>query len=208
MRTTTRALEPTICLTLTTESVLSLLAENVEMAEGIMRWLIDGHEALRGRVLLKGDLAPEMQRRAASGLQPLDRVLLLQSSPLLATASGTQLLRLASFARPLGLKTGADPLAGLAEPAMLVVLTGSVLVTTADGQTQTADAGDVIGMYQTLGGTPLGATLAAAADGTALRFVRADVFDVLADETSLLQAVFSGLLSVRLRRASAALSAQ
>jgi CRP-like cAMP-binding protein len=131
-------------------------------------------------------------------------VLLLQASPLLASASGAQLLRLASFARPLDLKAGVDPLIGLVEPAMLVVLTGSVLVTTPDGQTHTADAGDVIGMYQTLGGTPLGATLTATADGTALRFVRSEVFDVLADETSLLQAVFSGLLGARSRKASPA----
>jgi hypothetical protein len=36
--------------------------------------------------------------------------------------------------------------------------------------------------------------LEAAAQGTALRLTRGDVFDVLADDTALLQAVFSGLL--------------
>jgi hypothetical protein len=36
--------------------------------------------------------------------------------------------------------------------------------------------------------------MSAASDGTGLRFTRGDVFDVLADETALLQAVFAGLL--------------
>jgi hypothetical protein len=49
-------------------------------------------------------------------------------------------------------------------------------------------------MFQTLSGKPLGAVVAATSDGTALRFTRTDLFDVLADETALLQSVFAGLL--------------
>jgi CRP-like cAMP-binding protein len=92
------------------------------------------------------------------------------------------------------LKAGVDPLANLIEPSMLVVLTGTVAVTRADGTKQTADSGDTIGMYQALSGKPLGATLAADGEGTALRFTRTDLFDVLADETALIQSVFAGLL--------------
>ena len=36
-----RALEPTISLSMTTEEFLSLVAENVELAQGIFRWLIE-----------------------------------------------------------------------------------------------------------------------------------------------------------------------
>ncbi|MCC7242715.1 MAG: MFS transporter [Acidobacteria bacterium] len=194
MRASVRALEPTICLSVTAERLLSLLAENVELAEGIMRWLIDGREPLAARVVLQGDLTPEVQRKVAAGLQPVDRVLLLQASPLLATASGAQLLRLATSARPLTLTAGTDPLAGLPEPSTLVVLTGTITVVTDLGRKLTADSGDVIGMHQTLAAKPLGATLLADSDGTALRFTRSDVFDLLADDTALLQAVFAGLL--------------
>jgi CRP-like cAMP-binding protein len=194
MRSTVRALEPTICLSIGTEAFLSLMAENVELAEGIMRWLIESHAALSTRVLLPGDLAPEVQRKVAAGLQAVDRVLLLQSSPLLKAATGTQLLRLAASARDVALKPGVDPLANMVEPSMLVVLTGTLGVTTPDGRTQNADSGDVIGMFQTLSGKPLGASVAATAEGTALRFTRTDLFEVLADETALLQSVFAGLL--------------
>jgi CRP-like cAMP-binding protein len=194
MHGTVRALEPTICLSIATEAFLSLLAENVELAEGMMRWLIESRAELAAEVLLPGELAPEMQRKAAAGLQAIDRVLLLQGSPLLKHASGNQLLRLAACARPVTLKAGVDPLANLIEPSMLVVLTGTVAVTRADGTKQTADSGDTIGMYQALSGKPLGATLAADGEGTALRFTRTDLFDVLADETALIQSVFAGLL--------------
>ncbi len=194
MRGSVRALEPTISLSITTEHFLSLLAENVELAEGIMRWIIDTQGDLQERVLQHGELSPEVQSKVAEGLQPVDRVLMLQASPLLSQATAAQLLRLAACARPLTLKAGTDPLAGISEPSMLIVLTGTVTVTTTSGRVSTADSGDVIGMYQTLSGKPLPATLVAATNGTALRFNRPDVFDVLADETALLQAIFAGLL--------------
>ena len=194
MRQAVRAIDVTICLSIPTEAFLSLLAENVELAEGILRWLILGHASLRQRVLVKGELTPEVQRKVEAGLQPVERVLLLQASPMLAHATGGQLLRLAAAARTVPLVAGADPLAGLSELAMLLVLSGTATVTTADGTELTADAGDVIGMYQALSGQSGGFTVRAAAPGAALCFQRGDLFDVLADETALLQAVFAGLL--------------
>ena len=167
MRVTVRALEPTICLSIGTEAFLSLLAENVELAEGIMRWLIEGHAALSTPVMLKGDLAPEVQRKVAAGLQAVDRVLLLQSSPLLKGATGTQLLRLASpratsrsRLASIRWRTRSDRRCWSCSP-------GTLAVTTPDGRTESADSGDVIGMFQTLGGKPLGATVSATTDGTA-----------------------------------------
>jgi CRP-like cAMP-binding protein len=123
----------------------------------------------------------------------VERVLLLQASPMLAHATGAQLLRLAA-ARTVPLVPGTDPLAGLSEMAMLLVLSGTATVTTSNGTALTADAGDVIGMYQVLSGQPAGFTVSAAAPGAALCFLRGDLFDVLADKTALLQAVFAGLL--------------
>ena len=133
MRNSVRALEPTISLSIGTEAFLSLLAENVELAEGMMRWIIESRAELGSEVLIPGQLSAEVQRKAAGGLQAIDRVLLLQGSPLLKAASGTQLLRFAAFARPVTLKAGGDPLANVTEPSMLVVLTGTITVTRPDG---------------------------------------------------------------------------
>ena len=62
-----------------------------------------------------------------SGLQAVDRILLLQSSPLLQRATAAQLVGLARIARPVTLKAGEDPVTA-AEPSMLVVLSGAVRV--------------------------------------------------------------------------------
>ncbi|MFP5380345.1 MAG: hypothetical protein ACLGHP_11490, partial [Vicinamibacteria bacterium] len=103
MRHGVRAAEPSITLSLTTDEVLSLLSENVELVQGIFRLLLET-TGLRGwRTVLHGRLTPEMRSKVAAGLQPVDRWLLLQSGPLLARASASELLQLAASARPVTL---------------------------------------------------------------------------------------------------------
>ena len=176
------------------------MAENVELAEGIMRWLIEGHAALSTPVMLKGDLAPEVQRKVAAGLQAVDRVLLLQSSPLLKGATGTQLLRLASSAR--------RHVQGWRRSA------GEHDRTVDVDRAHRHARGHHTGWTHRIGRLrrrdrnvpdarrkPLGATVSATTDGTALRFTRTDLFEVLGDETALLQSVFAGLLHTASRGA-------
>jgi ATP/ADP translocase/CRP-like cAMP-binding protein/HEAT repeat protein len=191
-----RAAEPAICLSLTTEEFLSVLAENVELAEGIFRWLVESRQLAARIPVRPADLTPELRRKLAAGLLPVDRVLLLQASPLLSRATGAQLLRMASLARPVTFKSGTDPFAGQGEPGLLVALTGELRVRAENGDQHTAGPGDVLGFVETLGGVPMAAQVTAASDGTALRFNRSDIFDLLADETPLLQQIFSGLLAL------------
>ena len=149
VRATVRATDTAICLSLTTEEFLSLLSENVEIAQGIFRLLIEtGGESLETSAtapgervkwpsVLRGRLTPEIERRVAQGLKPVDLVLLLQTSPLLARATSTQLIALAQVARPLTLKAGADPLVGL-EPSILVILAGTIRVSPPRRSTSTS----------------------------------------------------------------------
>ena len=94
------------------------------------------------------------------------------------------------------LKPGPDPLAGL-EPSILVVLSGTVRVERPGAPAETADAGDMIGLAETLGGLPSSIRAEVITEGRGLRFTRSDVFDVLADNIDLLQGIFSGLLRAR-----------
>ena len=130
----------------------------------------------------------------ASGLRPIDRVLLFQSSSLLSRASATALLQLAGISRPVSWTAGTQPFARDAEPALLVVLTGELQVTQLGGKTETAGAGDVVGLHETLGSVPLTATVTVSKDATVLKIDRADLFDVLANHIDLMQGVFSGIL--------------
>jgi AAA family ATP:ADP antiporter len=189
-----------ITLVLTNDEFLALLSENVELAEGIFRLLIRSHQLGAGHTLIHGSVTPELKDRVATELQPVDRMLLLQSSPLLAHATAAQLWRLSAIARPVTLAPNTEPIARGGEAAILIVLGGSLSVETPDGQGATATAGDVIGMYETLGGERFDAKLTTLTPVMALRLERDSLFELLADHTDLLQGVFSMLL----RRGAAA----
>jgi ATP/ADP translocase/CRP-like cAMP-binding protein/HEAT repeat protein len=199
MPVTIRAAETSICLSLTTEEFLSLLSENVEIAQGIFRLLIETRDLHEWRTVIHGKLSPELERKVGSdGLQPIDRVLLLQASPMLSRATAPELLGLAAIARNAPLRRGTDPLGGGSEPSLLVVLSGAVAVDRDDGVSDVAESGDAIGIYETLGGAPISAKAQVTEEGSALRWHRSDLFDLLADHVELLQAIYSGLLRGKL----------
>jgi CRP-like cAMP-binding protein len=185
------AADRSITLSLTADEFLALLSENVELAEGIFRMLIATRQLGTGHTLIPGDLPAEV--KATAGLRPLDTAFLLQSSPLLAHATAAQLWRLSAISRERRIAAGTQAIAKGTEAAIIVVLSGSLKV---DGVQQqgTADAGDVIGMYETLAGLPIDATVTAISDSVVLRIDRGGLFDVLADHTDLLQGIFSRLL--------------
>ena len=184
---------PSITLSLTRDQFLALLSENVELAEGLFRNLIESHHLTTGRTLIPGTLPEEMRIRAREDRHAVDRVLLLQSSPLLAHATAAQLWRLAAIARPVTIAAGKTILERGGEASILIVLSGSLQVES-PSSTGTANEGDVIGMYETLAGVRIDATVRAQSESDVLRLDRAALFAVLADYTDLLQGVFSTLL--------------
>jgi AAA family ATP:ADP antiporter len=191
---TMKAVEMTIALSLTSEEFLSLLSENVEIAQGIFRLMVERRGGIGWRSVLHGTIPPSLKTKMDSGtLQPLDTILLLQSSPLLGRATTAQLVGLAGIARPVPLTPGTDPLAG-PEASMLVVLSGAVRVQREGVPAETAGPGDLIGIYETLGGVSRNLKGEVATAGHALRFMRPDVLDVLADDIGLLRGIFSALL--------------
>jgi CRP-like cAMP-binding protein len=158
--------------------------------------MIESHGLAAGHTLVKGSLPPEARQRATGDLNPIDRLIVLQSSPLLANATAAQMWRLSAIARPVTIAAGQEALRKDAEPAILIVLSGELHVAPASGEPIMADAGDVIGMYETLAGAPIDATVTAASPCHALRLERGALFELLADHTDLLQGVF-GMLSRR-----------
>ncbi len=197
MNATITALEPAITLSLTTDEFLALLSDNVELAEGIFRMLMQNRPAWQA--VVHGEIMPELQRKVAGGLQPVDRVLLLQASPLLSHATAEQLLGMAVIARQVPLAIGKDPM-GVGTSSMLIVLDGSLRIERKGGQVETADSGDVVGIYETLGGVPFAATVTVTSPGVALKLERSEVFDLLANHTDLLQGIFSGMLRAETQR--------
>jgi len=122
-------------------------------------------------------------------LRAVDRLLVLQSSPLLAHATTAQLWSLSQIARPVTLAAGAEAMNADAEPAMLFVVAGTLRV-----GGDAAGPGDLIGVHETLAGTRLHATVTATEPATVLKVERRELFDLLADHTDLLQGLFSKLV--------------
>jgi ATP/ADP translocase/CRP-like cAMP-binding protein/HEAT repeat protein len=202
MASTVTAAERSITLSLTADEFLALLSENVELAEGIFRMLIATHHLDTGHTLLHGNLSSAARSVSQPGadLRPVDRLLLLQSSPLLAHATAAQLWRLSEIARDATVAANAEALPK-GEAAILIVLSGSLKVAVAEGA-GTATAGDVVGLYETLAGTGLSAAVTATTETRLLRIDRGGLFELLADHTDLLQGIFSMLLRSTPARAS------
>jgi ATP:ADP antiporter, AAA family len=193
MSATVTAAERSIALSLSADEFLALLSENVELAEGIFRMMIETRGLHRGRPLIHGSLPADLKALPHDQLRPIDRVLLLQSSPLLSHATAAQLWRLSSIARPITTAGGKPIIERGGEAAILIVLSGALTVESPES-VGTANAGDVIGMYETLAGVKLDATVTAHGQAHLLRLDRAALFGLLADHTDLLQGVFSILL--------------
>jgi ATP/ADP translocase/CRP-like cAMP-binding protein len=184
---TIRATGTAICLSLNSDEFLSLLSENVEIAQGIFRMLI----ASAG--------SPPLMRAQSTLAEPhtteaqaLDVARVLQATALLSRATTGQLLMLATIARRVEFAPGVDALAGL-PPAMFIVMSGSLRVELDGQEPQVATAGDVFGLASALGGQAAPIRVERLADGAAIYFTRTELFELLADHIDLLQVMCSGL---------------
>ena len=153
MRETIQAVEPTVTLSLSNDELQTLLADNVQLVQGLFRTLAEQpstHERLiiRGtagedvsrlaklmteesalageRLMLKGARGHEISRLAAGGLTPVQRVLVLGRIPVFARISAEEMLHVAEITQEVALVEG-DTLAGEADPpALYAVLSGEL----------------------------------------------------------------------------------
>ena len=194
MRGTATALEPTITLSMTTEEFLTLVSENVEIAQGIFRLLLETRCAPAWRTVVHGELTPELQRRVSDGVQALDGLILLQSSPLLQRATSAELVRLAAVARVVPLTPGSAALQARRRRRDPCRADRPADRRGRRRATDVADGGDVVGIYEALSGRFMASQGTVTAAGSALRIDRGELFELMADNIPLLQGIFSGLL--------------
>jgi AAA family ATP:ADP antiporter len=195
-----RTNEIAITLSLTREEFLTLLSDNIELAHGLFKMLLDTRCGVAWRRIVHGRIPQEINRLAADGLQPIERVLLLQTSPLLTRATAEQLLRLATITRESQITEGAVLYVESDTPPIYSVLRGELAVETPGEASLTAGPGDTVGIYEALAGVPAGAKVTVVKGGTLLRVDRRDLFDLLADNIDLLQGLFSALLQQEAKR--------
>jgi HEAT repeat protein/CRP-like cAMP-binding protein/MFS family permease len=191
---TTRAREGAVCLAVAAQELLALLAEDAGLLRALLRGMLgDGPVPGEARVLRARPESPRSAEPAPS--RTLEQIRLLEGSPLFAKATPDELLRLAEIAREEPLAQGVV-LFEASDPAALHILEdGEVTLEAEAGPSVLAQAGDTLGVRETLAGAR-GEPARVTVPGRALRFEGDALLELLAEDTDLLQAIFSVLREV------------
>jgi CRP-like cAMP-binding protein len=130
----------------------------------------------------------------ADALTPIEKVLALQKVPIFADVAPDQIRHLASIAIELPLKEGSMLFTESDPSAVWVMLAGrAVLESPEGGPLVTAEAGDVVGMYETLAGSRVGRSARVTDPVRVLRVEREELFDLFGQRPELLQQMLSAL---------------
>jgi AAA family ATP:ADP antiporter len=183
---TIRGREGAVCLVLGAPELLALVAEDGGLLRALLRGAFaDGPARGEARVLRSRLPSP---RPAAPASRTLDAIRLLEGSPLFGKATPDQLLRLAGIARETPLAQG-TALFEESDSAVLHVIEDGEVTLEAEASVL-ARAGDTLGVFETLAGAPVG-TARVTAPGRALRIEADALFELLAEDTDLLQGIYS-----------------
>jgi hypothetical protein len=181
-------------LSLSQDEFLTLLFDNVDIAHGLFRMAFRSGSHGPWRGVSRGLLPDLVVSNPEDGLQPMERALLLQSSPLSAGATSAQLMRLALIAAEIPIVAG-EALAGDGdEPAIFLVVSGSIALEAPDGAAATAGPGDAIGLYETLADVRTAGRVVGRTAGRALRIQGHELFELLSTDVELLQGLFATVL--------------
>jgi ATP:ADP antiporter, AAA family len=192
LRSTVRALEPTVCLRIAADDFMTMVSDNVLLAQSLFGLLL----ANDGPRVPFTSPPPQMSNdRASPGAATAARF--LRQDPLLSRASAAQLLALTAVAPEVPLKAGAVLFDVGTPPAVYQIVQGELLLEHAVTGTLLAPSGATIGVADTLAGAASGWRATVTRDGQALRLDRDELFAVLADHVDLMQGLFCGVLALR-----------
>jgi CRP-like cAMP-binding protein len=204
LRETAQAIEDSICLAIAAEEFRALLSDNIELAQGLFQQLLsapstNGRPSLMRRAVHLDERPLVLE--AGRALKPIEKVLLLQELPVFSRTTADELFALAAIAQDFPLVDNERVFTEGDAPAIHIVLSGELSVQSPDkkdnegdeGEKEVVNAGDALGLHETLAGTPFNWRANVAKGGMALRIERDRLFEVLADQEDLLQALFSAL---------------
>jgi ATP:ADP antiporter, AAA family len=191
LRSTVRAIESTVCFRITADDFLTMVSDNVLVAQSLFALLLAND---RPRL----PFAPPLRVPAEQGAPGAAHAArLLRQDPLLSRATATQLLALTAVAPEVPLKAGTVLFDVGTPPAVYQIVQGEVSLEHPGAAPAIAPAGATLGVADTLAGTSSGWRATVTRDGSALRLDRDELFSVLADHVDLMQGLFSGVLAMR-----------
>ena len=184
-----------MCVTFSASEFLTMMADNIAMAQGLFQmFLADREAAVMAPV---GRVASAPVGNGDQLLNPIDKALLLRQNPYFGNASVAQLIDLAAVTRLVPIATGSELVSDGGAPAMYHVLHGDVRLQNGDGSSHVAGVGSTLFLIETLAGRVPKYRAVAGHDGHVLRLDHDDLFEVLSEHFDLLQGVFGGVLNTR-----------
>jgi CRP-like cAMP-binding protein len=179
-----------VALVLSAEEFRTLLAANIELAQGLFRMLFQPSEDGESR-----DVASAASLQYVSREEPLktvEKAMILQTIPIFSHATAEEIYEVAAVARELAL----DPKATLfaaGSPASIVMLLSGQIEVNGQGEPTCFGPGHCLGTQETFAAANWEKTASVIDGGRALSIEREALFDVLADRMDLLQGIFSAV---------------
>jgi len=181
-----------IALVMPAEEFRTLLAANIELAQGLFRMLLGAPGNGGGTAPAARTSSFRYEHRAAP-LKTVEKVMYLQTVPILSHATAEELYEVAAIAREIGLVETETLFSAGAPASIVLLLAGAMELSSAAGASARVEAGASIGVRETLAGASFLDTVRVVASGRALQIDREPLFDLLADRMDLLQGVFSAV---------------
>jgi hypothetical protein len=202
-----RATDVAVLLVINDDELRTLLSDSTDLVEGLFRTLVAaGLVAPQG--FRPGEHVDVLAPTDSTPLSPLDKSFVLHRLAAFFDVSAEEALQLAGIARDIVADAG-DVVSGPADPtAICILLSGEMALEVSDRSHEapiTVQGGDVVGLYETLAGVPLGRIQRVVRRTRALRIEREDLFDLLGQRPALLQQLLGTLFdppSLRLRQRS------
>jgi hypothetical protein len=191
MAESVRAMDMTVCLTLTSEEIQALMAENSNLVPGLFHMLCQGSRL--GQVVVKGNSSVRSALPDEGSFNPVEKGLVLKTIPVFSQVFPDEIIALASIATETRLTAGSELFAEGDRPAIYALISGELSIEGLAESPITAGPSDIIGIYVTLAGIDFEFRARVIQDGIALRIEHDDLFDLLVQRPTLLRQVFSAL---------------
>ena len=194
---TIRTVITTVTLALTADELRTLLADNTDLVRGLFSALADRVDGAPVDNMQSTGAAPELERLAADGVLPIEKILALQRVPVFARIAADEMGALAGITHTVVMTAGTSLFAPSAPVALWLIVSGDIsLDDAADGSHVVARPGDIIGSLCMLSGRPLGKSADVLRSGAALRIDRDELFDLLGERPELLRQLFEGMFRI------------
>jgi ATP:ADP antiporter, AAA family len=180
-----------VCLTLTSEELQALLADNSDLVPGLFQMLCRDSNA--GHLVVKGHDSMRSALPANGNLNPIEKGLVLKTIPAFSQVSPDEIIALAALASEIPLAAGSELFAETDPPAIYAILSGELSIEGSEESPIIAAPSDVIGIYETLAGIDFKFRACIRKNGHALQIDREDLFDLLGQRSALLRQVLGAL---------------